>query len=144
MVAIRTIEDIEVWRQARKLAADMYRLTSSGAFARDCGLRDQMRRAGVSIASNIAEGFARESNIEFRRFLSIARGSVAELKTQMYIASDIGYIDGDALDAINSHIDQVGRMISSFMDYLNRNPSRPRNISLPSATTSHETMNHEP
>jgi four helix bundle protein len=125
MPTIRTIEDIEVWREARKLAGDIYRLTSSGAFARDFGLRDQMQRAGVSIASNIAEGFARDSNVDFRRFLSIARGSVAELKTQMYIALDIGHLDQDTFDAVSSCIDHIGRMISSFMDYLKRNPKWP-------------------
>ena len=121
MVAIRTIEDIEVWREARKLAADVYRLTSSGAFSRDFGLRDQMRRAGVSIACNIAEGFGRDSNVEFRRFLCIARGSVAELKTQAYIALDIGYIDQDAFQALSSDIDRVGRM-----GYLRDAPNLPK------------------
>jgi four helix bundle protein len=118
LAAITRVEDIEVWQEARKLAVEVYTLTSVGAWAKDFGLRDQARRAGVSVPSNIAEGFARDTNIEFRRFLSIARGSATELKTQMYIALDLGYLNQQSFDAICLRIDRICRMITSFMQYL--------------------------
>ena len=137
MAAIKAIEDIEVWKEARKLAGVIYRLAKTGALSRDFSLRDQMCRAGVSIACNIAEGFARDSNVEFRRFLCIARGSVTELKTQVYIASDIGYIDEDTTKSLCANIDRVGRMISRFMDYLRNTPNP---SPTPRASANHETM----
>lgn len=118
MAAITRVEDIEVWQEARKLAADVYRLTSAGAWARDFGLRDQIRRASVSVACNIAEGYSRGSNVEFKRFLAIARGSATEVKTQLYIALDIGYIDQGSFDNLSSRMDRLGRMITTFMQYL--------------------------
>ena len=93
MSAIERFEDIDAWKRARALACDIYAATSSGEFARDYGLRDQIRRAAVSAMSNIAEGFERYGSIEFRRFLSIAKGSAGEVKSQLYIALDAGLID---------------------------------------------------
>lgn len=132
MVAIKRVEEIDAWQEARKLATDVYRLTSFGAWAKDFGLRDQTRRAAVSIACNIAEGFARGSNAEFRRFLSIARGSATELKTQMYIALDLGYLDEETFGKVGSCVDRIGRMLTSFMQYLKRTPKQP------------STNNHQP
>ena len=81
------------WQEARKLVADIYRLTSSGALAKDYGLRDQIQRAAVSTMSNIAEGFDCESRTEFARFLSIARRSAVEVQSLLYAALDISYIN---------------------------------------------------
>ncbi len=86
-------EDLLVWQRARELTRVIYELTQGGAFARDFGLRDQIRRAAVSVMSNIAEGFERGSDTEFGHFLSIAKGSCGEVRCQLYVASDQGYVD---------------------------------------------------
>ena len=90
---ISSFEDMPVWKAGRALAQNVYLLTGQGKTARDFGLRDQMQRAVVSIVSNIAEGFERNNNKEFLTFLRYAKGSVAELRTQLMIAHDVGYID---------------------------------------------------
>lgn len=123
MATIKKVEDIEAWQEARLLATEVYSLSSSGAWAKDFGLRDQIRRAAVSIACNIAEGFARETNVEFNRFLAIARGSATEVKTQMYIALDLGYVDQESFDLMYARIDRICRMITGFMQYLKSLPS---------------------
>jgi four helix bundle protein len=118
VAGFKRVEDIEAWQEARKLATQVYKLTSVGAWSKDFGLRDQTRRSAVSIACNIAEGFAREGSVEFNRFLIIARGSAVELKTQMYIALDLGYIDKAAFDAVYESTDKVCRMIAGLVQYL--------------------------
>lgn len=89
---IERFEDFIAWQKARKLTADIYRVTSEGNFARDFGLKDQIRRAAVSSMSNLAEGFERGRPTEFHQFLSIAKGPCAELRTQLYVALDVGYL----------------------------------------------------
>ncbi|MBK8420425.1 four helix bundle protein [Candidatus Villigracilis saccharophilus] len=93
MALIRKFEDIIAWQEARKLVASIYKLTSTGALAKDFGLRDQIQRAAVSAMTNIAEGFDCESKKEFARFLGIARRSAVEVQSLLYAALDIGYID---------------------------------------------------
>jgi len=124
MSAISRIEDIKAWQEARVLATSVYRITNTGAWAKDFGLRDQVRRAGVSIASNIAEGYARETDAEFARFLSIARGSANEVKTQLYIALDINYIDRKDFDEIYRQLDKICSMITNLMNYLRSGKSQ--------------------
>jgi four helix bundle protein len=82
-----------VWQKARALSVRVYRVTGEGRFSRDLGLRTQIQRAAVSVMSNIAEGFDRNSRAEFARFLAIARGSAGEVRSQVYLAHDLGYID---------------------------------------------------
>lgn len=89
---IEKFEDIKAWQIARELVREIYRITNKDEFAKDFGLKDQIRRAAVSIMSNISEGFERGSDKEFNQFLNYARGSSAEVKSQLYIASDLGYI----------------------------------------------------
>ncbi len=93
MPLIKKFEDIIAWQEARKLVASIYQLTSSGALARDYGLRDQIQRASVSAMTNIAEGFDCESKVEFARFLGIARRSTVEVESLLYAALDVGYIN---------------------------------------------------
>jgi four helix bundle protein len=88
---IEKFEDLVIWQEGRALAVRLYQILSE---CRDYGLRDQMQRAAVSIPSNIAEGFERQSNKEFMHFLHIAKASCAELRTQIYIAMDLGIIAG--------------------------------------------------
>ena len=92
MARIEKFEDMVSWQKARQLTRLIYRVTKTGQFAKDFGLRDQIRRAAVSILSNIAEGFERGGDKEFRQFLSQAKGSCAEVRAQLYIALDEGYV----------------------------------------------------
>ncbi len=118
MSKIDRIEDILVWQKAKSLTVEIYKASNHGNFARDFGLRDQIRRAAVSIPSNIAEGFGRGGNREFLQFLSIAKGSLFELKTQLIIANEIGYLDNEIFIKISNDSDEVGKMLTSFMNYL--------------------------
>jgi len=95
---IERFEDFIAWQKARTLTAKIYKVTGEGIFARDFGLRDQMRRAAVSIMSNIAEGFERGRPAEFHQFLSIAKGSCAELRSQLYVSLDAGYLSDPAFN----------------------------------------------
>ncbi|HET6271376.1 MAG TPA: four helix bundle protein [Bacteroidota bacterium] len=92
MASFRTFEEIEAWKKSRELVRAIYQATSLGAFSTDYGLRDQIRRASVSIMSNIAEGFEREGTREFVQFLSMAKASAGEVRSQLYVAPDQGYI----------------------------------------------------
>ena len=85
-------EDLDVWRRSTKLSVEIYRATSR---LRDYGFRDQITRSGLSVPSNIAEGFERESSKECANFLSYAKGSCGELRTQIHIGQEIGYLDKD-------------------------------------------------
>ena len=118
MSKIDRIEDILVWQKAKSLTIEIYKASNQSIFARDFGLRDQIRRAAVSIPSNIAEGFGREGNKEFLQFLSIAKGSLYDLKTQLIIANEIGYLDNEIFIKISNDSDEVGKMLTSFMNYL--------------------------
>ena len=90
MAKIERFEDIDAWKKARELTKIIYEVTSQGKLATDFSLRDQLRRAAVSIMANIAEGFEREGNKEFRQFLATAKGSVGEVKALLYVALDAG------------------------------------------------------
>ena len=92
MSNIERFEDIEAWKKARKLAQKIYHMSDSGEFVKDWILKDQVRRASISILSNIAEGYARQTDREFIQFLYIAMGSISELQSQMYIALDLSYL----------------------------------------------------
>jgi four helix bundle protein len=111
---IRKFEDLVAWQRARELAADIYRVTNDGAFARDFGLREQSRRAAVSILSNIAEGHERAAPAEFHHFLSIAKGSCAELRAQLFVALDVGYLPLDAFERLLSQAEELGRIIGGL------------------------------
>src|SRR5215831_14115648 len=93
MSRVERFEQLVAWQKARKLTALIYETTRQGAFARDFGLSGQIQRAAVSVMSNIAEGFERGGRGEFHQFLSTAKGSCAELRSQLYVAFDVGYID---------------------------------------------------
>jgi len=118
MATFRKVEEIGAWKRARELTKKVYASTQENPFNRDFALRDQIRRASISIASNIAEGFDRDGTGEFLQFLSIAKGSVGEVKTQLYLASDLGYLDQRTFNDLFGHALEVGRMIAGLMDYL--------------------------
>lgn len=111
-------EDLEVWKSARELTNSIYKITKNGEFSKDYGLRDQIRRAAVSIMSNIAEGYERSGNQELIQFLAIAKGSCGEVRCQLYIAGDQGYIPYDELKQLLEQCKRISIMINNFMEHL--------------------------
>ena len=107
--------ELRVWQRAKELAVTIYNLSSSGPLSRDFGLRDQIRRAAVSVPSNIAEGDERDTNKDSVRFLYIARGSLAELRTQLEIARDIGVLDSGKFNELEVTCVEIGRMLGSLI-----------------------------
>jgi four helix bundle protein len=124
MSKIEKFEDIDAWQKARKLTREIYRVTNQGAFAKDFGLRDQIRRASVSIMSNIAEGFGRGGNREFIQFLSMAKGSVSEVQAQLYVAVDAGYLTKDQFQQLYSLSQSTGNLIGGFIRYLTKSADK--------------------
>jgi four helix bundle protein len=118
MATIKRLEDIEAWQKARVLAKHIYETTGHGAFARDFSLKDQIRRASVSSMSNIAEGFERDGNKEFIQFLSDAKGSAGEVKSQLYVALDARFVTQPQFDELYHAADETTRLIGGFMRYL--------------------------
>ena len=108
-------KDLLVWHRAKALAVEIYKVSGSGLLARDFGLCDQMRRAAVSIASNIAEGAERETDKESGRFLYIAEGSAGELQTQLLIAVEIGYLPENVGGELCQKCDAVSRMLAALI-----------------------------
>ncbi|HZE64372.1 MAG TPA: four helix bundle protein [Pyrinomonadaceae bacterium] len=117
---IMKFEDLESWKKARKLTNGVYETTAAGSFTRDFGLKDQIRRASISILSNIAEGFERGGDKEFLQFLAIAKGSCGEVRAQLYIALDQGYLSQELFERLFNNADEIGRMISGLMKYLSK------------------------
>ncbi|MDL5055464.1 four helix bundle protein [Oscillatoria laete-virens NRMC-F 0139] len=108
-------EDLEAWKMARVLVREVYAVTAKGPFNRDLPLKDQMRRAAVSIMSNIAEGFERVNKTEKLHFYNIARASAGELRSQIYICLDQGYINHTESDKLLNSCENVGRLITGLM-----------------------------
>ncbi len=111
-----TFRELRVWQEAKGLAVRVYQLTDGKELSRDFGLRDQMRRASVSVASNIAEGYERTGNNDFVRFMRIAQGSLSELRTQLDIACDVGYLDRESHRATEDHCAKVGAMLTRLIN----------------------------
>ena len=115
---ILRFEDLDCWQQARELTRSIYRLTADSKFAKDYGLKDQMRRASVSIMANIAEGFARKGSKEFGQFLFVAKASAAELQSHAYVALDQGYMGEPDFKELYDKLDHVSRMLSNLIKHL--------------------------
>jgi four helix bundle protein len=122
MARIERFEEIDAWQTGRELARLVYGLSNSGSFGRDFGLRDQMRRAAVSVMSNIAEGFESRTQALFIEFLGRAKGSAGELRAQTYVALDAGYIEQAQFESLMDLSDKCSRQISRFMAYLQAHP----------------------
>ena len=125
-MTITRFEDIRAWQTARELTRELYRLSAHGAFARDAGLRDQIRRAAVSIMSNVAEGFESETQAQFIRFLGYAKASSGEVRAQLYVALDAGHLDQAEFAALRSLVETCSRQLSAFISYLRQHPDRRR------------------
>ena len=121
---IKTFEDIESWKRARALTNDIYKATSTGDFSRDFELRKQIRRACISILSNIAEGFERGGDKEFLQFLAIAKGSCGEVRAQLYVALDQQYLSKDIFQQLSEQAARVGQLLSGLMRYLKNSSLR--------------------
>jgi four helix bundle protein len=121
MAKIERFEDILAWQKARELVAAIYKTSSDGRFAKDFGLRDQIRRAAVSIMLNIAEGFARKTKREFLQFLAIAHGSVAEVQSALYVTLDQKYINQEQFENLYKMSEDVSKIIMGFSNYLRKN-----------------------
>ena len=115
---ITRFEDLDCWQQARELTRSIYRLTADSKFAKDYGLKDQMRRASVSIMANIAEGFARKGSKEFGQFLFVAKASAAELQSHAYVTLDQGYMGEPDFNELYDKLDHVSRMLSNLIKHL--------------------------
>jgi len=123
MALARRFEELEVWQTARELTRQVYAASNRGSFAHDYGLRDQIRRAAVSIMSNIAEGFESGTRPLFIKFLGVARGSAGEVRAQLYVALDAGYLSSDEFDALRDLADKCSRQLARFINYLRTHPS---------------------
>jgi four helix bundle protein len=108
-------KDLQVWRKAKDLALEVYRVSADGDLNRDFGLRDQLRRSAVSIASNIAEGDERDTVKESIRFFFIAKGSLAEMRTQTQIAYEIGYLQKDVYESLETRSIELGKMMGKLI-----------------------------
>ncbi len=118
MVAITRFEEIHAWQTARQLTNLVYELSDRGEFAKDFGLKDQIRRASVSVMSNIAEGFESHTQPLFINYLGRAKASAGEVRSQLYIALDKGYITREQFDKAYELADKASRQIYRFMVYL--------------------------
>ena len=118
MAKVDRFEDLDAWKLARVLTGKVYRLSRDGDFARDFGFCDQICRASVSIVSNIAEGFERNSNRAFQQFLSIAKGSAGEVRAQLYVALDLGYIKQDQFDDMMQSVSRISKMLAKLISYI--------------------------
>lgn len=120
MAKFNSFEEILSWQKARELNKDICNLTKNNKyFKSDFGLKDQMRRSSISISSNIAEGFERETTKEFIRFLYIAKASSGEFRSQLYLAYDINYLNSEEFEKLKLKVNEVSKLISGLIKYLN-------------------------
>lgn len=118
MATIKRFEDVQAWQKARQVTSHVYSVTNNGMFAKDFGLRDQVRRSSVSIMANIAEGFARRSDKDFAHFLNISRSSCAEVQSHLYVALDQEYISEANFDELYHLIEETSKMIFALGRHL--------------------------
>lgn len=117
---IKRFEDLNIWRTSLRLTKQIYDLSARDKFAKDFGLRDQIRRAIVSVSSNIVEGFEKNNNNEFARFLRMSKGSVGEVRNQLYVAATIGYISDRDCKRVNGELEELAKQIGAFIVYLDK------------------------
>ncbi|PZD78443.1 four helix bundle protein [Mesonia sp. K7] len=121
MAKFNSFEEIQSWEKARELNQLIYRITNDKiSFSQDFALRDQIRRSSISISSNIAEGFERETNKEFIRFLYIAKASAGECRSQLYLAYDLKYIEEKQFEELKGKVNEISKLISGLIKYLSK------------------------
>jgi four helix bundle protein len=125
MGKVISFEDLVAWQKARELTREIYMITGEGKFARDFGLAGQIQRSAVSIMANIAEGFERSGRAEFPHFLSTAKASCAEVRSHLYVALDIGYLDEPAFARLQSMAQEVGKILCGLRASVQRQRNQP-------------------
>ncbi|QCX01759.1 four helix bundle protein [Aggregatimonas sangjinii] len=124
MATIKRFEDLEIWQEARRLSKEVIKLTKSTDLKSDFKLRDQIKGSSGSVMDNIAEGLERDGNLEFRQFLSTAKGSAGESRSQLYRVFDNDYISNEELQKLTSEYEVLSRRIANFMNYLNKKDNK--------------------
>ena len=120
MATINKFEDLEIWQEARKLAKEIYLISKETDLKTDFRLKDQIKASSGSVMDNIAEGFERDGNLEFRQFLSIEKGSAGEYKSQFYRLLDYEYISEDKFIDLKTKYENLSGKIKNFITYLNK------------------------
>jgi four helix bundle protein len=141
VTTFRSFEEIEAWQKARELTREIYMVSDTGPFSKDFGLRDQIRRASVSIMSNVAEGFERSGIGEFGQFLAMAKGSAGEVRSQLYVALDRRYITQKTFDRLFALANETGRMIGGLLNYLRKSRIKGKKSKLATRNSQLETGN---
>jgi len=118
MAKFNSFEEIVAWQKARELNVKIYKITNQNKFAKDYGLRDQLRRSIISVSSNIAEGCERETSKEFKRFLYIAKASIGEVRSQLYLSVDLNYISQETFEELFENSTDISKMLSGLIKYL--------------------------
>jgi four helix bundle protein len=120
MATISRFEDLEIWKEARRLAKEIHNISIETELKSDFRFRDQIKSSSGSVMDNIAEGFERDGNLEFRQFLSVAKGSAGETRSQLYRALDYGYITEEKFEKLKSEYENLSGKIKNFITYLNK------------------------
>lgn len=126
MPTITRFEEIEAWQTARELTKLIYSATDEGRFSKDFGLKDQIRRASVSVMSNIAEGFESQTQATFVRYLAIAKASAGEVRSQLYVSRDLNYLTEEHFTKLFQIAEKASRQIARFISYLESHPQSQR------------------
>lgn len=121
MATIERFEDLEIWKEARLISNKIFKISIETELKNDFGLRNQIRNSSGSVMDNIAEGFERGGNLEFRQFSSIAKGSAGETRSQLYRLFDSNYIENDKFEELKSDLEKLSGKITNFIKYLNNN-----------------------
>jgi len=116
---IENFEDLDIWKLSIKLASDIFKLSQKGKLEKDFGTKDQIRKASLSVSSNIAEGFEYNNNKQFLRFLNYAKGSLGELRSQIYLLKEVGYINEEEFNNLTNQSLNLIKKVKSLMNYLN-------------------------
>ncbi len=117
-------EELVAWQKARVLTREVYAVTRRGVFARDFGLRNQIERAAVSVMSNVAEGFERGKRSEFHQFVCVAKASCGEVRSILYVAMDIGYVNESEFNALHKLVEEISRILGGLRVSLERTKGR--------------------
>lgn len=142
MAKIEKFEDILAWQKGRELTQHVYRATRQGEFAKDFALRDQIRRAVISITSNIAEGFERDGSKEFVQFLSLSKGSCGEVRSQLYVALDEAYLSQSQWQDLHDRCLEISRLLDGFAKYLRQTEMKGRKFLAPSSSPQSPSVPH--